>query len=149
MHRFRWLNEHDDTVWNTIWEFVSRMPVYIDSHLKEHEDMALIEYLTVLKIARAENHTVIMSELARRTGTSPSRLSHVMDRLEQRGLTERSRSAQDRRSTYASLTPEGVEFIVRTTPDLIDMLRDTVFEPVTEEELDQLTAIIQKILTRL
>lgn len=146
MHRFRWLDSHDAEIWGTVWEFVTWVPADLDEHLKSTERMALTDYLTLLSIARAEDHRTTMSNLAHATHMSPSRLSHVMDRLEDRGLATRTRSDQDRRSSIASLAPDGVEFMVRVTPNVVTHMRETIFETVTEEELDQLSAIMKKIM---
>lgn len=146
MHRFRWLDSHDAEIWGTVWEFVTWVPADLDEHLKNAERMALTDYLTLLSIARAEDHRITMSNLAHATRMSPSRLSHVMDRLEDRGLATRTRSDQDRRSSIASLAPDGVEFMVRVTPNVVTHMRETIFETVTEEELDQLSAIMKKIM---
>lgn len=146
MHRFRWLDTHDAEIWGTVWEFVTWVPADLDEHLKSTERMALTDYLTMLSIARADNHQITMTNLAHATRMSPSRLSHVMDRLEDRGLAERTRSDQDRRSSIASLAPDGVEFMVRVTPNVVTHMRETIFEAVTEEELDQLSAIMKRIM---
>lgn len=146
MHRFQWLDTHDAEIWGTVWEFVTWVPADLDEHLKSTERMALTDYLTLLSIARADDHHITMINLAHATRMSPSRLSHVMDRLEDRGLAERTRSDQDRRSSIASLAPDGVEFMVRVTPNVVKHMRETIFEAVTEAELDQLSAIMKKIM---
>lgn len=146
MERFHWLEDRDADVWHTLWTFVSWVPASLDENLKNKEHMGLPDYMTLLAIAQADGHTTTMSNLAHATMMSPSRLSHVMDRLEQRGFTERNRSALDRRSTFASLTSEGVEFVVRVTPVVISHLRETIFETVTPEEAEQMKTIMAKIM---
>lgn len=146
MDRFHWLDPHDADLWATLWAFVTWVPANLDEHLKRSEQMSLIDYLAMLAIAQADDQQITMSQLARTTRTSASRLSHVMDRLEEKGLTARTRSTEDRRSTIASLTPEGTDFMVRATPTMIHRLRESIFEAVTVEEADQLNAIIRKIL---
>lgn len=146
MHRFHWLEPHDAEVWGTLWAFITWVPATLDEHLKRTEQMALVDYLTLLAIAQANENRLAMSRLADATRMSPSRLSHVMDRLEHRGLAERTRSTKDRRSTNATLTEDGVEFMLRATPEMIGRLRATIFETVTPEEADQLNAIMHKIM---
>lgn len=146
MNRFRWLEPHDAEVWGTLWAFITWVPATLDEHLKRSEQMALVDYLTLLAIAQADETRLAMSRLADATRMSPSRLSHVMDRLEHRGLAERTRSTEDRRSTNATLTEDGIEFMLRATPEMIGRLRSTIFEAVTPEEADQLNAIMQKIM---
>ncbi|OFT82639.1 MarR family winged helix-turn-helix transcriptional regulator [Corynebacterium sp. HMSC29G08] len=147
MERFHWLEDRDADVWRTLWTFVSWVPTRLDEHLKRQEKMGLPDYMTLLSIALAEDNTTTMSKLAQATMMSPSRLSHVMDRLEQRGFTERNRSAKDRRSTFAQLTEEGVEFVVRSTPEVVAHIRETIFEQVTAKEAEQLKKIMAKIMS--
>lgn len=148
MERFHWLDPHDADVWGTLWAFITWVPGRLDEHLKNTEHMSLTEYLTMLAIAQADGRRTTMSRLAKATWMSPSRLSHVMDRLEQRGYTERTRSSEDRRASYASLTREGEEFMVHSTPALIKRMRETIFEAVTPEEADQLNAIMKKMMAQ-
>ena len=148
MDRFRWLDEQDADVWRTLWTFVSWVPARLDEHLKRTERMSLPDYMALLSIAQADGHTTTMTNLAQATMMSPSRLSHVMDRLEDRGFTQRNRGEHDRRSTYASLTQDGVEFVVRATPEVIAHLRSTIFEAVTPEEAEQLNTIMTKIMAK-
>lgn len=148
MERFHWLNPHDAEVWGTLWGFITWVPARLDEHMKRAEHMGLTDYLTLLAIGQAEGGQTTMSKLAQAVWMSPSRLSHVMDRLEDRGLAERSRSNEDRRSTFASLTEAGEEFMVRATPEMIEHMRSTIFEAVTPEEADQLNAIMKKIMAK-
>ena len=50
-----------------------------------------------------------VSQLAKASGTRPTTLTSVLDRLERRGLITRTNRADDRRSVLIELTPSGVE----------------------------------------
>lgn len=147
MQRIDWLEERDEELWGALWAFITWVPEQLDRHLKRTSSVALPEFLTMLAIARNDN-TITMSRLARWARMSPSRLSHVMDRLERRGLTERLRNSEDRRSTYAVLTPEGQELLAEAAPPVMERMRESIFEVLTPEEAEQLTGILRKMLKR-
>ncbi len=47
-----------------------------------------------------------VSDLSQRLGLSNSTVSGIIDRLEKQGLVERTRSTEDRRVVYVSVTPK-------------------------------------------
>ena len=57
--------------------------------------------------ALADGQTRSVGELANATGTKPSTLTSVLDRLERRGQLERDVDYTDRRSVLIRLTPAG------------------------------------------
>jgi DNA-binding MarR family transcriptional regulator len=59
------------------------------------------------RLARAPHHTLRQTELAAAMGLSVSRVSRVVDLLEERGLVERRRCPSDARATNVTLTHEG------------------------------------------
>lgn len=58
--------------------------------------------LTILRAGRRH-----MSDIARALGTRLPSVTSLMDRLEERGLVQRSTDPQDRRAVWCELTPRG------------------------------------------
>lgn len=85
------------------------------------EDMSLTQ-LRMLAILR-DRH-LRMAELADALGTDRSSTSGLINRAEQRGLVERRRSADDKRSFLVSLSDEGLAFAER-----VQQRTDTALEP--------------------
>ena len=77
------------------------------------------------------------------------RLSHVVQRLEARGLVERFPCPQDRRATNAQLTAAGWDAVVAAAPGHVANVREHVLDPLSRSQLEQLTAIGDALLTRL
>ena len=77
--------------------------------------------LTVLALIAA-NPGNSQTALARRAGLNNSALVGIVDQLEQRGLVERGRAANDRRRYQLTVTPAGREMM------------ETLFSVVTQEE---------------
>ncbi len=91
-----------------------------------------------------------MSALAAQTNaTMLSRLSHVVTRLAERGLVERFTCPQDARATNVRLTATGWEKVQHTAPGHVATVRQHVLDTSTPEQVEQLAAITNVLLTRL
>ncbi|MGS1005978.1 MarR family winged helix-turn-helix transcriptional regulator [Achromobacter anxifer] len=64
-------------------------------------------YDALWALERAPGGTARMFEIAERMVIARYNLTRLMDRIEAEGLVERFRSDEDRRATYARLTPKG------------------------------------------
>jgi MarR family transcriptional regulator, 2-MHQ and catechol-resistance regulon repressor len=71
-----------------------------------------------------------MSDLATRTGLTPSGTTRVVDRLAGRGLVARSACATDRRITHVSLTAAGNRLLGAALPDHLSVLEETLLRPL-------------------
>jgi len=99
-------------------------------------------------LSEAPERTLRMTALAARTNATLSRLSHVVARLEGRGLVERFPCPEDRRATNARLTPEGWDLVVAAAPGHLETVREYVVDALTPRQVAQLTAITEAILRR-
>jgi DNA-binding MarR family transcriptional regulator len=87
-----------------------------------------------------------MSELGARSNASPSRISHVVSRLEKDGWVRRERSCDDGRGQVAVLTDAGFEKVVASAPGHVERVRQLVFDPLGTEDLATLDAAMTKML---
>ncbi|WP_394813285.1 MarR family winged helix-turn-helix transcriptional regulator [Streptomyces johnsoniae] len=82
-----------------------------------------------------------MSDLAARTSASLSRLSHVVGRLEKRGLLARARIPGSGRRTNATLTEAGYEEVVAAAPGHVAAVREYLIDGLEPHELAALRRI--------
>src|SRR5206468_1424040 len=87
-----------------------------------------------------------MSELARLTATSQSRLSHAVASLEKRGWVRRHRCPHDGRGQLAHLTDAGLAVLRTTAPGHVAEVRRLVFDRLDPSDVRQLHAIAGKLL---
>jgi DNA-binding MarR family transcriptional regulator len=90
-----------------------------------------------------------MTALAARTNATLPRLSHVIHRLEERGLVERFPCPQDGRATNARLNEAGWDKVVATAPGHVATVRANVIDTLTREQVHQLSAIAGSIVERI
>ncbi len=95
--------------WQALLAAHSRITDHIDSDLTSEVDMTLAEFEVLDHLARSEDLTVRMNELATLVRLSPSGLTRRFDTLVRRGLVVREPCSNDRRGINARLTPLGLQ----------------------------------------
>jgi MarR family transcriptional regulator, lower aerobic nicotinate degradation pathway regulator len=82
--------------------------------------------------------------LGRRLALDPSDLNAVLNDLEQRGLVERVRDAQDRRRKVVGLTDAG-EGALAELGARVDAAQDTLLGALTDSERHQLVSLLTRL----
>jgi DNA-binding MarR family transcriptional regulator len=86
------------------------------------------------------------SELARRLFIHPATVVNLVDRLEQRGLVIRVRSASDRRVVLVELTEQG-RMLVATAPDVAQDLLVKGLVKLSREKVEQIDEGLRQLVT--
>jgi len=99
-------------------------------------DLTLPQLRTLIVLA--EEGPLVIGEIARRLGIGLSTGGHLVDRLVQAGLAERTEVAEDRRRTLARLTPVGEDLYTRLLSGIQPL-------PILLQQLDEsdLEALLQ------
>jgi len=95
----------------------------------------------LIRLARSQDHELRMSELAAQASLTPSGLTRAVDRLQEQGLVTRRSCPDDRRGSFATLTPAGLDEMRRVIPEHVahvDRVLDDVFSPEEEAQLAEL-----------
>jgi DNA-binding MarR family transcriptional regulator len=141
-----WLDEHQLRTWKNLVAVVELLPGVIDTQLQRDSELSHFEYYVLAMLSETEGRTLRMTQLAERTNATLPRLSHVVARLEKRGLVQRSRCAEDRRATNAELTDAGWQAVVAAAPGHVRTVRDTVIDRLSPTQLEQLGDITETLL---
>ena len=131
------------------WAWWNCSPASSTRQLRRDAGLSHFEYFVLAMLSESPQRTLRMTALAARTNATLPRLSHVVRRLEDRGLVERSACPQDARATNASLTDEGWRTLQATAPGHVATVREHVIDALTPEQVGQLSGIAEAILTRL
>lgn len=144
----RWLDEREREAWVRLGSLIQLLPAALDAQLRRDSDLTHFEYWVLAMLSEAPDRTLRMTALAERTSATLSRLSHVVSRMEERGLVERRPCPSDRRATNATLTEHGFAKLVETAPGHVEAVREYVFDGLDAEQVDQLVDITEAILLR-
>ena len=144
-----WLSADERAAWLRLMAVVELLPGVLDSQLRESAGLTHFEYFVLAMLSEADDRTLRMTALAQRTNATLPRLSHVVRRLEERGLVDRFPCPEDGRATNAQLTEEGWQAVVAAAPGHVRTVRRSVLDPLTREQVGQLREIGDALLTRL
>lgn len=141
----RWLSAAEQQVWRAYLDVSRLLNEKLNRQLTEQGDLSLAEYEILVQLSELPQRRLRMSELADRAINSRSRLTHTVGRMEERGLVRRERCAEDGRGVVCALTDAGYAAIVAAAPGHVEAVRELVFDPLCDGDVERLGAALGKI----
>lgn len=141
----RWLSSEEQRAWRAYLRAARLLADVLEAQLQRDAGMPHAYYEILVRLSEAPDRSLRMTELAARTGSSPSRLSHAAARLCERGWLRRSRPPDDRRGQLAVLTDEGYAALAAAAPGHVERVRAALFDPLTPAQVEQLRRISDRI----
>ena len=145
----RWLDETEREAWLATAAIIIKLPAALDAQLQSDAGLSFFEYMVMAALSEREDRTMQMSDIARFTSSSLSRLSHTAKRLEVQGYLERTQVPGPGRRTTATLTDAGYAKVVATAPGHVENVRALLIDAVSSEQLVALGGIGRQVLDRL
>ncbi|MGQ5608265.1 MULTISPECIES: MarR family winged helix-turn-helix transcriptional regulator [unclassified Streptomyces] len=137
----RWLNGDEQAAWLANSAIMISLPAALDARMQREAQLTFFEYMVLSVLSEQPDRTMQMSALAARTAASLSRLSHVVGRLEKRGLLARKRIPGSGRRTTATLTEAGYDVVVAAAPGHVAAVREYLIDDLGPQELAALRRI--------
>src|SRR6476469_1061720 len=144
-----WLTTAEVNSWLSVVRLITWLPWSIDQQLQRDSNLGMVEYQVLAMLSTSPQRTMRMSSLAEVTNASLSRLSHLVKRLEQRGLVRRDPDTTDGRSTNAILTDKGFETLAEAAPGHVAYVRSLVIDVLSPEQLRRLGRDADRIVSRI
>ena len=145
----RWLDAEEQELWRTVAASLTLLDSALDAQLQRDAGMSHFEYRVLAILSGVTDRTAPMSQLAILTNGSLSRLSHATARLEKRGWVARRPDPSNGRVTLVTLTDTGWAKLVNAAPGHVEVVRRTVFDPLTKAQLRHLGEAHRRILRAL
>lgn len=144
-----WLTDTEQCAWRAFLEANQRLYDRLDRELMRDVGLPLAYYQILAMLSEAPLRTLRMSELAEQTWSSRSRLSHAVDRLEEKGWVARHSCDSDKRGAFATLTDAGFEVLSAAAPSHVASVRRHVFDQLAPEQVAQFGAGLRAIASHL
>jgi DNA-binding MarR family transcriptional regulator len=144
-----WLTAAEVDSWLSVVRLMTWLPWSIDQQLRRDSNLTMVEYQVLAMLSNAPERTLRMSSLAVLTNASLSRLSHLFQRLEQRGLVRREPDPADGRFTNAILTDQGFQTLADAAPGHVAHVRSLVVDVLSPEQLRRLGLAADRIMSRI
>lgn len=143
------MSDEQQCAWRKFAALLNVVPAALDSQLQRDAGLTHFGYWVLAMLSEAPGHALRMSDLAAHSNASPSRVSHVVSRLEKQGWVRRRQAANDGRGQIAELSEAGWQKVVETAPGHVERVRSLIFDGLTEEQVRQLDELCSAMLERI
>lgn len=140
----RWLDEEEQRVWRAYLAVNRKLPEVI-GRSTQGLGVPGAYYIVMAMLSEAPERQLRMSELAEVVSSSPSRISHAVDRLAERGWVRREKSSTDRRGNLAVLTDDGMRVVEEAASVHVASVRENLFDLLSREQLDVLDQVFATV----
>lgn len=138
-----------DLAWLELYQASASLRGELSRRLEAAADMTVQEQDVLWYLSNALDRRMTMSELAGRLMISPSGATRLVDRLERRGWVRRESLPENRRATYAVLTPDGAGAMRRAYLVVRNGRRELFADRLSPTDVADLRRILGKLLRRL
>jgi DNA-binding MarR family transcriptional regulator len=144
----RWLTPGEQCTWRIHLEVTRLLTYQLEQELQPF-GLTHNDYQILVELSESEEHRMRMSDLARATLQSKSRLSHQISRMERAGLVRRESCQSDRRGLFAVLTEEGWETMRKVAPHHVASVRAHFIDLLPMEDLNALHKALSPVAEHL
>jgi DNA-binding MarR family transcriptional regulator len=132
------------------WRGLIRLREYamreIDRRLHQHGELSLADYGVLITLVSQPQLRLRMSDLGAQRMLTPSGITRVVTRLEERGLVRREADPVDGRASLAALTKPGLQALRRAQVVHHKTVRELYLERLTPKDLSRLSQLFEKAL---
>ena len=144
-----WLSEDEQRTWRSFLAATRLLFDQLDRELQRDAGMTHADYEILVRLSEAPARSLRMGELAERTGSSRSRLSHAVAGLERDGWVRRQPCATDGRGAVAVLTEKGAKALRDAAPGHVRGVRRHLFDQLGAPQQRALRSISNAVLGHL
>jgi DNA-binding MarR family transcriptional regulator len=141
----RWLDDDEQRTWRAFLDTNHLLFEQLDHELQRDAGIPHGYYEILVRLSEAPDRTLRMSQLAERSQSSRSRISHAVARLEEAGWVRRETCPTDRRGALAVLTDAGFAALAAAAPGHVEGVRSHLFDRLTAVQVRQLQAISEAV----
>lgn len=132
-------------VWTNFLEAHTRLMRLLEQDLKSEHGITLAEYDVLHRLEQAGDTPLRMTALADALLYTTGGLTRLIDRMQNRGLIERSASPEDRRVTYVVLSPGGLATLRKVAGTHLRGLQRHFGQHLETQEIQAVSAFMERL----
>ncbi|MFJ2214295.1 MarR family winged helix-turn-helix transcriptional regulator [Streptomyces sp. NPDC101062] len=144
-----WLSSEELRVWQALHTVLLLLPIALDRQLQKESELSLLEYYVLAGLSEKASGTARLSDISFLTNAELSRVSHLVTRMEKRGLLRRRPDPDDGRYTNAVLTGEGRDHVRKAAPGHVAAVRQLIFDGLGDDGREELGRTVDRIVASL
>lgn len=145
----RWLDEGEQRIWRAYLQMQGQLAARLNRQLQADCGLSLADYEVLVHLTDTQDGRLRPFELARGLQWEQSRLSHHLNRMQNRGLVTRQECREDGRGAFVVLTAAGRRSIEAAAPGHVDTVRRLFFDGLTRDQVLILEQLSTQVLARL
>ncbi|MFI5756462.1 MarR family winged helix-turn-helix transcriptional regulator [Streptomyces sp. NPDC051569] len=135
MGETEWLSDQETRAWEGFLATSALLDRRIEHQLREEAGVSQPQYEILVRLERAPEGELRMTELADLLLTSKSGLSYQVTQMERSGLVRRRTCSTDVRGVFAVLTEKGRDTLYGAAPGHVALVRRLMFDQLTSEQV--------------
>lgn len=143
------LDAREARAWRGFQQMRAQLTAHLARQLEQESGLTEAEYAVLVVVSEAAGRRIRARDLCETLGWERSRLSHQIDRMENRGVVERAPCAGDARGFDLVLTSQGLAIIEAAAPLHLAAVRRCFADVLSRQQLDALGDIAEAIITHL
>jgi DNA-binding MarR family transcriptional regulator len=136
-------------LWKAYRDLYQQLTTVLSDELLRDAGLSGSEYAVLVPLSYAPDGVLRARELGGELGWDRSRLSHLVRRMEKRGLVTREECAEDARGSMVRVTGAGRAAVDGVAPDHSEAIRRYFFNPLSSDEVATLAAVLDRLLENL
>lgn len=144
-----WLTDAQQHVWRRWLRLNRELSSTLAHEMQARSELSMPDFEALVYLTDIPEGRLRISVLAEAMDWERSRLSHHIKRMEKRALVSREECPEDGRGAFVAITPAGRAAIERAAPEHVRTVRRLVVDVLSDEELEQLGRITDKLLAEL
>lgn len=142
-----WTETNADA-WIGLLETHKQLTRALDAELTAQHGLSLSALELLARLAAADDRALHLSALAAASGLSLSRVSRIIDVLEQRRLVERRACPSDARAVHAQLNDAGLALVISAQATHFASVQAAFFDHLDADEIATLARVFGKFAPR-
>jgi DNA-binding MarR family transcriptional regulator len=134
------LTERERGLWLAFIEASHLIERLLDQRLRQETGLGYGQYEILMRLSRAPERKLRMSELADQAVTTKSGLTYQVTQLEKAGLVHRRTCASDERGVFAHLTAKGARLLDTLVPIHEAVVREYLTGQLAPDQMEALSA---------
>ena len=139
------LGGEQQETWFAWMRVMIRLSYEMNRQLQTDSDLSLSDFDVLNALDDSPGRRLQLTDLAARIGWERSRVSHHLQRMQSRGLVERTPSSSDGRATDAVLTDAGRAALLEATPGHAALVRTLFFDGLDPHLLSPLRTALDQV----
>lgn len=144
----RWLTPAEQCVWRAYLDMNAKLSARLNREILDGAGISLTDFAVLVQLSEHVDGEMRVLELARALDWEKSRLSHHLNRMQQRHLIERRVCASDRRGAVVVLADIGRATLESAAPLHVESVRHYVFDALEPEQIEALGALAATVVAR-